>query len=72
MSGESITGKRIRKNFGKLERIAEIPDLIGMQKESYSRFLQLDKAPEERENIGLQAIFNSVFPIKDFIFHGYH
>ena len=43
MSGESITGKRIRKNFGKLERIAEIPDLIGMQKESYSRFLQLDK-----------------------------
>ncbi|MEW6077034.1 MAG: DNA-directed RNA polymerase subunit beta [Thermodesulfobacteriota bacterium] len=66
MSGESIIGKRIRKNFGKLERIAEIPDLIGMQKESYSRFLQLDKAPEERENIGLQAIFNSVFPIKDF------
>ena len=66
MSGQPTINKRVRKNFGKLEKIVEIPDLIGMQKESYSRFLQLDKAPEERENIGLQAIFNSVFPIKDF------
>ncbi|MFZ1983825.1 MAG: DNA-directed RNA polymerase subunit beta [Desulfatitalea sp.] len=58
--------KRIRKNFGKIKKIVEIPDLIGMQKESYRRFLQLDVPPEKREDIGLQAVFKSVFPIKDF------
>ncbi|MBT8339382.1 MAG: DNA-directed RNA polymerase subunit beta [Desulfatitalea sp.] len=58
--------KRIRKNFGKIKKIVEIPDLIGMQKESYRRFLQLDVPPERREDIGLQAVFKSVFPIKDF------
>jgi DNA-directed RNA polymerase subunit beta len=58
--------KRIRKNFGKIRKIVEIPDLIGMQKESYRRFLQFDVPPEKREDIGLQAVFKSVFPIKDF------
>ena len=58
--------KRIRKNFGKIKKIVEIPDLIGMQKESYRRFLQFDVPPERREDIGLQAVFKSVFPIKDF------
>lgn len=58
--------KRIRKSFGKIKKIVEIPDLIGMQKESYRRFLQLDIPPEKREDIGLQAVFKSVFPIKDF------
>ncbi|MCP4745365.1 MAG: DNA-directed RNA polymerase subunit beta [Desulfobacteraceae bacterium] len=58
--------KRIRKNFGKIKKIVEIPDLIGMQKESYRRFLQFDTLPEKREEIGLQAVFKSVFPIKDF------
>ncbi|MDM8514767.1 DNA-directed RNA polymerase subunit beta [Desulfobacterales bacterium HSG16] len=58
--------RRIRKNFGKIRKIVEIPDLIGMQRESYSRFLQIDIPPEKREDIGLQAVFKSVFPIKDF------
>lgn len=58
--------KRIRKSFGKIKKIVEIPDLIGMQKESYRRFLQLDVPPEKRVDIGLQAVFKSVFPIKDF------
>ncbi len=58
--------KRIRKNFGKIKKIVEIPDLIGMQKESYRRFLQIDVPAEKREDIGLQAVFKSVFPIKDF------
>ncbi|OQX62908.1 MAG: DNA-directed RNA polymerase subunit beta [Desulfococcus sp. 4484_241] len=66
MSGESILNRRIRKQFGKLEKIVEIPHLIGMQKESYNRFLQRDVPPDKREDIGLQAIFKSVFPIKDF------
>jgi DNA-directed RNA polymerase subunit beta len=58
--------KRIRKSFGKIKKIVEIPDLIGMQKESYRRFLQFDTPIEKREDIGLQAVFKSVFPIKDF------
>ena len=58
--------KRIRKSFGKIKKIVEIPDLIGMQKESYRRFLQIDVPTEKREDIGLQAVFKSVFPIKDF------
>ncbi|MGD9016636.1 MAG: DNA-directed RNA polymerase subunit beta, partial [Desulfobacterales bacterium] len=61
-----VVNRRIRKNFGKIPKIVEIPDLIGMQRESFSRFLQMDIAPEKREDIGLQAVFKSVFPIKDF------
>jgi DNA-directed RNA polymerase subunit beta len=56
----------MRKNFGQIKSIVDIPDLIGMQRESYQRFLQMDIAPEAREDIGLQSVFNSVFPIKDF------
>jgi len=66
MAARLALEKRIRKNFGKIKKIVEIPDLIGMQKESYRRFLQLDVPPEKREDIGLQAVFKSVFPIKDF------
>ncbi|MFH1480019.1 MAG: DNA-directed RNA polymerase subunit beta [Pseudomonadota bacterium] len=57
---------RIRKNFGKIEKIIDIPNLIEMQKESYDRFLQKDTPPEERKDIGLQGAFRSVYPIKDF------
>ncbi len=57
---------RIRKNFGHIQSIVEIPDLIGMQRESYDRFLQMNVKPEKRKDMGLQAVFNSVFPIKDF------
>lgn len=65
MSDTLLTGKRIRKNFGKIQKIVEIPDLIGMQRESYSRFLQMNVPPEKREDIGMQAVFKSVFPIHD-------
>ncbi|MBF0117446.1 MAG: DNA-directed RNA polymerase subunit beta [Desulfobacterales bacterium] len=64
--GMSLAIKRMRKNFGKISKIVEIPDLIGMQRDSYQRFLQMDVPPEKREEIGLQAVFKSVFPIKDF------
>jgi len=57
---------RVRKNFGKLKRIIEVPNLIDIQKRSYDKFLQADIPHEERDEIGLQAVFNSVFPIKDF------
>ncbi|RJP91649.1 MAG: DNA-directed RNA polymerase subunit beta [Desulfobacteraceae bacterium] len=58
--------RRIRKSFGHIKSIVEIPDLIGMQRDSYNRFLQMDVLPENRKDSGLQSVFNSVYPIKDF------
>ena len=66
MSERLMASKRIRKSFGKIEKIVDIPDLIGMQRDSFARFLQMDTPHEKREEIGLQAVFKSVFPIKDF------
>ncbi|MFC1516529.1 hypothetical protein ACFL7E_07215, partial [Thermodesulfobacteriota bacterium] len=66
MSVRSLESRRIRKNFGKIRKNVEIPDLIGVQRESFSRFLQMDVPSEKRRDIGLQAVFKSVFPIKDF------
>ncbi|MGD9105431.1 MAG: DNA-directed RNA polymerase subunit beta [Desulfobacterales bacterium] len=66
MSERILANKRKRKNFGKIEKIIDIPDLISVQRESYGRFLQMDVPPEKRKDVGLQAVFKSVFPIKDF------
>jgi DNA-directed RNA polymerase subunit beta len=66
MSDRPLANTRIRKNFGKIKKLVDIPDLIGMQRESFQRFLQMDIAAEKRREIGLQAVFKSVFPIKDF------
>ena len=55
-----------RKNFGKIERVVDISNLIEMQKESYHRFLQKDVEPGARSDFGLQGVFKSVFPIRDF------
>lgn len=57
---------RTRHDFSKIKTTVRIPNLIEIQRESYNRFLQMDLLPEERENIGLQAVFRSVFPISDF------
>jgi DNA-directed RNA polymerase subunit beta len=57
---------RVRKNFSKIPSILEIPNLIEIQKQTFDRFLQASVEAEKRENVGLQAVFNSVFPIKDF------
>jgi DNA-directed RNA polymerase subunit beta len=59
-------GLRVRKNFGKVPQILAIPNLIEIQKRSVERFLQEKIPPEKREAIGLQAAFNSVFPIMDY------
>ena len=66
MSDRPLANTRIRKNFGKIKKLVDIPDLIGMQRESFQRFLQMGVAAEKRKDIGLQAVFKSVFPIKDF------
>lgn len=57
---------RIRKNFARIHPPIAIPDLIQIQKKSYAHFLQINSEPEQREEQGLQAVFNSIFPIKDF------
>jgi len=62
----SFTGrKRLRKNFGKIQEIAQMPNLIEVQRTSYDQFLQLAKG-EGRKDEGLEAVFRQVFPIKDF------
>ncbi len=55
-----------RINFGKLRDVLEIPDLIGLQLNSYGDFLQRDVKPEERKNQGLQEVFNEIFPIESY------
>jgi DNA-directed RNA polymerase subunit beta len=55
-----------RRDFSKIKTSVPIPNLIEIQRESYNRFLQMDLLPEERKKTGLQAVFQSVFPISDF------
>ncbi|HMU37831.1 MAG TPA: DNA-directed RNA polymerase subunit beta [Pseudomonadota bacterium] len=57
---------RVRKNYAKITKIIDIPNLIDIQKQSYDKFLQKDTPPDQREDVGLQGVFKSVFPIKDF------
>ena len=64
---KSYTGrKRVRKSFGRIPTVAPMPNLIEVQKSSYDHFLQMDVLPEQRANVGLQEVFKSVFPIRDF------
>ncbi|MDG5495592.1 DNA-directed RNA polymerase subunit beta [Niveispirillum sp. BGYR6] len=64
---KSFTGrKRIRKSFGRIPEVTRMPNLIEVQRSSYDHFLQMDVAPEKRAVLGLQEVFKSVFPIKDF------
>ncbi len=58
--------KRIRKNFGKRPSILGTPYLLAIQLDSYRRFLQADIAESKREEIGLHAAFDSVFPISSY------
>ncbi|MGH7272704.1 MAG: DNA-directed RNA polymerase subunit beta, partial [Polyangiaceae bacterium] len=57
---------RIRKHLGRVRKVIEVPNLIDIQKTSYDKFLQSTIAQNDRAEIGLQAVFRSVFPIKDF------
>ncbi len=64
---KSFTGRKwIRKNFGRIPSVATMPNLIEVQKSSYDTFLRVGASAEEREVSGLQEVFKSVFPIKDF------
>ncbi|HEX8809424.1 MAG TPA: DNA-directed RNA polymerase subunit beta, partial [Xanthobacteraceae bacterium] len=67
MMAQTFTGrKRVRKFFGKIEEVAEMPNLIEVQKASYDQFLLVQEPQGGRPNEGLQAVFKSVFPISDF------
>ena len=64
---QTFTGrKRVRKFFGKIQEVAEMPNLIEVQKASYDQFLLVKEPAGGRPDEGLQAVFKSVFPIKDF------
>ena len=58
--------KRIRNDFGKRSSILDVPFLLATQLDSYRDFLQADVPPQERRRIGLQAAFESVFPIESY------
>lgn len=63
----SMAGRRrIRKSFERLSGVAPMPNLIELQKNSYEAFLQRNIPFEKRQMLGLQAVFHSVFPVKDF------
>jgi DNA-directed RNA polymerase subunit beta len=63
----SFTGrKRIRKTFGRIPEVIEMPNLIEVQRSSYEKFLQMETRPEARIIAGLEEVFRSVFPIRDF------
>ncbi|MBZ0226868.1 MAG: DNA-directed RNA polymerase subunit beta, partial [Bauldia sp.] len=64
---QTFTGRRrVRKFFGSIREVAEMPNLIEVQKASYDQFLLVDEPEGGRPDEGLQAVFKSVFPISDF------
>ena len=64
MSENGLAPERV--DFSKIKTSIPIPNLIEVQKNSYEKFLQMDLLPNERDDIGLQTVFTSVFPISDF------
>ena len=66
MASKVQSNFRHRTNLGQVEAIVDVPNLIGIQKRSYTIFLQSDVDPKKREEVGLEGVFKSVFPIRDF------
>ncbi|NKE71075.1 DNA-directed RNA polymerase subunit beta [Candidatus Manganitrophus noduliformans] len=66
MAQSTVNGTRDRKDLSKISIQIPIPNLIEIQRQSYERFLQRDVPAEQREDIGLQSAFTSVFPISDY------
>ncbi len=66
-SAQTFTGKkRIRKSFGRIPEAVQMPNLIEVQRASYEQFLQRETRSGQRVDEGIEAVFKSVFPIKDF------
>ncbi|GHF31951.1 DNA-directed RNA polymerase subunit beta [Kordiimonas sediminis] len=63
----SFTGrKRVRKDFGSISEVSQMPNLIEVQRHSYDQFFKMGATEEERLNSGLEKVLKSVFPIQDF------
>jgi DNA-directed RNA polymerase subunit beta len=58
--------RKVRKSFGSIREVTEMPNLIEVQKASYDQFLMVDEPEGGRGDEGLQSVFRSVFPITDF------
>lgn len=68
---ESYTGKkRVRKNFGRIDAVMDMPNLIDVQTGSYSSFINNKDVEGNRCEFGLEGVFKSIFPIKDFAGNG--
>jgi len=57
---------RLRKSYARIKKIIDIPNLLELQRASFDRFLQAEVDMEKREKVGLQSVFDAVFPIRDF------
>ncbi|MFK7874472.1 MAG: DNA-directed RNA polymerase subunit beta, partial [Paracoccaceae bacterium] len=66
MANSFLGQKRLRKYYGKIREVLEMPNLIEVQKSSYDLFLKSGEAPQPTEGEGINGVFQSVFPIKDF------
>ena len=66
MSQAFMPNEWYRKEFSKVPRMMKTPPLMRLQTNSYNEFLQWDVSPSKRKDIGLQAVFKSIFPIFDF------
>ncbi|PKP68568.1 MAG: DNA-directed RNA polymerase subunit beta [Alphaproteobacteria bacterium HGW-Alphaproteobacteria-4] len=66
MAQAYVGQKRIRRSYGKIREVLEMPNLIEVQKSSYDLFLRSGEGPKPQDGDGIQGVFQSVFPIKDF------
>ncbi|MBR9890364.1 DNA-directed RNA polymerase subunit beta [bacterium] len=66
MAQSFLGQKRLRKYFGKIREVLEMPNLIEVQKSSYELFLKSGDQPQPTDGEGIKGVFQSVFPIKDF------
>ena len=66
MAQSYVGQKRIRRYYGKIREVLEMPNLIEVQKSSYDLFLKSGDGPKPQDGNGIQGVFQSVFPIKDF------
>ena len=57
--------KSNRVSFSKIPSLVEMPDFLSLQKDSFERFLQLDTLEDERDHMGLEGVFQDVFPLED-------
>ena len=66
MASSFLGQKRLRKYYGKIREVLDMPNLIEVQKSSYDLFLKSGDQSEPQDGEGIKGVFQSVFPIKDF------